>query len=726
MVNTKEVDYALNKTKAASKKIQASLRTSDVEVDMKHGTLVFTLSAAAYEVFRDAIFKYFSCSTERSFTCHDKKSKPQNGETHIVEHSLSVSNKNVKGQLYRINLIFNTTSRADVNGRHMSEFIDTDLNKILEKVCTNVDLHKLNKTIHDTCAEYLEKEMSTKAKVKVEVGESSETVRSGFKMITSGGCEDNECIDCKVCKKRCMHKAVQCDRCLMWLHYACLNLSKLEIEKYEKDDSSVYVCQECLHKRKTGSNVTQTISSIEKDSNVVTVSVSEGTVARETKTLCKDVEIVSTQSACIRKEKVVDKDTSHKILELVPIQRASDMNRGTSVADEILSDERVTHCIVCSIEVERNEGDTCDTCMNICHLNCLTIKSDNERLSICITCQGVETQAKLANGGKDDNIARTDLVSGENSKPPKKSSEKQQRKGEITTTAISDGVTDVTVKMKDLRTKETKLRKWEEELKLKEKALQEKDKGQTHTDSYIAKIEARNQELEHTVRILRRRICMMEESQEQHSEPGLNSGVAQHPSKEKRNSVHLLEKLHDKVTNFILDSMDRQLDGLSVDMNNGVYNRKETVLQDIHVRGDISHAGNRNSNGPHDTGRVNEVRTPNISDSIQCNPHNIVTSEKPVSISYAQPPQYNQNRETEQHSVYLSAQNSTQTGVNDRGPIIRPRNMSGYTSRLDHTSHITGQPLYYSPVPQQSHTSHNDNQRHHHFLYQGMTTNQRR
>ena len=119
---------------------------------------------------------------------------------------------------------------------------------------------------------------------------------------------------------------------------------------------------------------------------------------------------------------------------------------------------------------------------------------------------------------------------------------------------------EVTVKMKDIRAKETKLRKWEEDLKVKEKALQEKGKSQTYTDTYIATLEARNKELEQTVRILKRRISMLEESKDQRGDETHKSETRQQNRPEERKSVLLLEKLHGKVTNFILDSMDKQLE----------------------------------------------------------------------------------------------------------------------------------------------------------------------
>ena len=50
----------------------ATLRESDVDVELKHETLVMTFSAAAYEIFKNTVFTYFKTSAERSHKIHNK------------------------------------------------------------------------------------------------------------------------------------------------------------------------------------------------------------------------------------------------------------------------------------------------------------------------------------------------------------------------------------------------------------------------------------------------------------------------------------------------------------------------------------------------------------------------------------------------------------------------------------------------------------------------------
>ena len=228
--NTKEMNYEFSKKKAATKKMLATLRESDVDVELKHETLVMTFSAAAYEIFKNAVFTYFKTSAERSHKIHNKTSKSNDGQIHIVEESLSFGDKNVKGQLYRLNL-FHTTSRVDVNGRHMAEFVNVDVHKILDSVCTMGDLRMriLNENIHRACQKFLQSEENQNANVcKVT------TVESSSRVVALNAIRDVDCIDCKVCGSKCMTKSVQCDQCLMWLHYKCVKLTKTEIDNLEK------------------------------------------------------------------------------------------------------------------------------------------------------------------------------------------------------------------------------------------------------------------------------------------------------------------------------------------------------------------------------------------------------------------------------------------------------------------------------------------------------------
>ena len=51
--------YELNEKRAMTKKIEATSRESDVKIEHKRGTLVMTFTPAAYELYKQAIYKYY-------------------------------------------------------------------------------------------------------------------------------------------------------------------------------------------------------------------------------------------------------------------------------------------------------------------------------------------------------------------------------------------------------------------------------------------------------------------------------------------------------------------------------------------------------------------------------------------------------------------------------------------------------------------------------------------
>ena len=104
------------------------MRKEDVDVELKSGTLVLTMSAAAYELFKTAVFDYYDNHPRKKYTVYNK--------------------------IYRVNL-FHTTSRVDANGKMLSEFITDDLPAILKEVFRSCDLQILNNKIKEKCQEYL-------------------------------------------------------------------------------------------------------------------------------------------------------------------------------------------------------------------------------------------------------------------------------------------------------------------------------------------------------------------------------------------------------------------------------------------------------------------------------------------------------------------------------------------------------------------------------------------
>jgi hypothetical protein len=110
--------------------------------------------------WKKSIYEYYDHSSTKTFRLHTKSSKPDNesvaGKMLIIEESLSIKHKNggTNRQLYRINM-FNTTSRIDVNGYWLQEFIQEDLHIICQCLEQYTDYKRLNNKILGKLASFL-------------------------------------------------------------------------------------------------------------------------------------------------------------------------------------------------------------------------------------------------------------------------------------------------------------------------------------------------------------------------------------------------------------------------------------------------------------------------------------------------------------------------------------------------------------------------------------------
>jgi hypothetical protein len=275
--------YKLNPERAINKKFEACKRDLNIEIEIKKGTLVMTLTSGAYELFKESIFQYYDKSTTRTYSITNKSSRSsgQNKNKLIVEESLSIkSNTGEKRnkQLFRINM-FHTTSRIDVNGKGHQEFIETDIIKLMntygmnalnEKIlmfcntytstCQTINKHNTNKPLsiipveEDQCIyistiHELQEMNSTYDRDSVEEKYKNMTVKytknkQGEKEIDEK--EDEELV-CAICNANIKghEDTVECSECTLWIHCIFVNInpeSSTEIIGYKENE---FVCPEC-------------------------------------------------------------------------------------------------------------------------------------------------------------------------------------------------------------------------------------------------------------------------------------------------------------------------------------------------------------------------------------------------------------------------------------------------------------------------------------------------
>lgn len=122
--------------------------------------------------------------------------------------------------------------------------------------------------------------------------------------------------------------------------------------------------------------------------------------------------------------------------------------------------------------------------------------------------------------------------------------------------------------MSELRQKEAKLRKQEEQLKLKEKSLNELSSERISLESRCQQLEARNFELEQTVNILKRRIDSNNNASLPSEPKSQNVNEQKDDNDAYRKMKHQIDnriaEMHTKLSNMVLDEMDKQLDKIKL------------------------------------------------------------------------------------------------------------------------------------------------------------------
>ncbi|VDI30185.1 Hypothetical predicted protein [Mytilus galloprovincialis] len=157
----------------------------------------------------------------------------------------------------------------------------------------------------------------------------------------------------------------------------------------------------------------------------------------------------------------------------------------------------------------------------------------------------------------------TSVIASTTTKPkpiPKPRNLKQNQKS-------SEPEDTILPKLSELRARELKVRKAEEQLKIKEKSLKEVQNDRVLLESRCQQLEARNFELEQTVKLLKRRI---ESNSNLLTIPTLtNTGEPKQGNtdsfqKMKEQLDEKLAKLHTKLSNIVIDEMDRQINKIKL------------------------------------------------------------------------------------------------------------------------------------------------------------------
>ncbi|MCG7876963.1 MAG: hypothetical protein N0C90_11605 [Candidatus Thiodiazotropha endolucinida] len=295
---------------------------------------------------------------------------------------------------------------------------------------------------------------------------------------------------------------------------------------------------------------------------------------------------------------------------VLPITPSSN-DEGTS-ASGILEEEVDKDCHVCRLRIAE-QGNRCDLCQFECHDQCMQQNDDDG--GTCLSCAATQNQIEMnsvmssdqstASGPdqKDIHFVRTvnvvnvdDLNAGTSEAnqevdaavPAISGSSKTgmgTSTGQRNFVRVKDKVksTDSTaIKQRELRQREAKIKKREEELDMQEAKSSTRGDASRRLEEYLQKTEARNVELEATIRTLQRKICLLEKESPTEvlnsGPPGVNvasdsqrNGPGGHFDHSQTNmsgrfedpmtkmNCELMKGIHRQVTSFVLTKVAQQL-----------------------------------------------------------------------------------------------------------------------------------------------------------------------
>ena len=320
--------------------------------------------------------------------------------------------------------------------------------------------------------------------------------------------DDTTCIKCH---KKCRTRSTFCNTGNHWIHYKCQKLSEHEVYVAENSKADEhYECKIC------------------KEANM-------------------NILVLEDDQDRTQAQQLLDEET-----ELMKIDTVSEETPNTPT--------NIQNCAVCDNRINGIDWDICNFCNSNCHSKCL---SEINETPVCVACSIVQEEIKQQEdmSKKHENTVSIGTPTVGSETPKIKPIPKPRKP------RIQQNLDDpVRVKLGDLRTREIKIKKVEDQLKMKEKALQEFKNEKIMLETRCQQLEARNFELEQTVKMLKRR---MESNNDIAMPYAPNIGEPSHRNEDafstmKQQLDQKLGKLYTKLSTIVMDEMERQLDKIKL------------------------------------------------------------------------------------------------------------------------------------------------------------------
>ena len=580
-------------------------------------------------------------------------------QSNNVQYTFHIKTKDSDPFNYTINAYLTKCSLL-INGRNTQHFINNDVIHI-HKIMSNTTIQGAKVNV-----ELLNKNLASKLESALESIDHSKSSLEPTSAISN----PHKAVEkCHKCNRICKSRAVLC-QFGHWVHYSCDKLSEKDIQTIEKDEQN-YICKKC-------SNL-----SLKSPSRCITLPNSSE--------IFRNKSILSTGTSTLAK---------------------------TLLLEEI-------QCNGCDVTLDKIENK-CVNCDMTFHNQCLDKTTDQ-----CFSCIGIEDQDTVINSvnfhqtvvkqtspnlqNLDINNSGTtpNLITSVSSAKNTANLDKQSDHNTVNT----QNEIQTSSKMKELRTLELKLKKKEEQLKIKEAMLNEDMKEKTKVMDRLHKAEIRNIELENTIKTLQTRIEQIPINSVVN-----NSNPTNSQSKIKEEEDELIIGMRKRVTKFVLNKIDKELNKLESNndhsehntetSSNPQYNYERQNYSDNYWNYNNGYSGqyrdtqpyynyhhnwqqghNEDSSSYQNTEITHNICTDNLIEIQPTNVHTSTINSKPVNT---------------QHTTYcdknkLPKFNCNLEKVNRNSQNSEKHTNQSQTQNSEHYFSTIGQPLYFHPTPQQTH-----------------------
>ena len=579
---TRSKNFNLNLDRAIARKLEATRRTANVEYIFTGGGITGKADAVTFELMKNAMQYYYQMlhDDETNMKVEFVKDQDKKGLVLSMLYKVYAGNKH----LYTLTTYYTNCSLL-VNGKDTSRFINTDLPAIHETIKQVIlNGHKVNLQYLNQLLE----EQLQKLNTNIQQRPDSELISNKIDEISKKD-DDMEVLHpnkCKKCKRNVQTRGVFCSLGKHWIHYVCGRLTTDAIDKIENSDDLAYTCILCSD---THTNKTSNILAIHECHNS---------------------------------------------------------------ARSILSEEIQLDCAICETKID-DDHTNCETCMLSCHKQCTIINEEDEH--ICINCHGLAQQRKnstqdtpesIQSNYSDNTCHKTQIleedtylktlddnnsiklidentnlitnhVENQNADIEQNKNIEQDKREQLNTKEI---------KQSEQRQRENKLRKREEELKIRERILEETQNDKLWFQTYINKLEQRVKELERSNAILRKEIQIQNKT-DPNNDHIPNTRSNDDTTSTDRNST-LMSNLHDRVSNFILRQIDKQLSNMEENFNNS--NMDNPTQYNLHT--------------PKTANKTNKDRDLQDEEAEQCNSSTAPTESKAFDSHITETPIYVENQ----------------------------------------------------------------------------------